>query len=70
MARKYPVPKPVKFDEKRIEEKIVYGTTTFGLSDRGVMMYHTLTKSWSTLYDKKYNDVEARWKQVCTLSKT
>jgi hypothetical protein len=65
--RKYPVPKPVKFDEKLIKEEFVYGTTKFGLTDKHIMMYHKLFANWSKLYDGRYNDLEQRWKSICTL---
>ena len=68
--RKYPIPKPKKFDPKLIKKKITYGDTKFGLTDKHVMRYDKVSANWSILYDGRYNDLDQRWNQICMLKKT
>jgi hypothetical protein len=71
VARKYPVPKPrPKFDVKLIKKKFKFGDTRFALTDKNIMRYDYLSKDWGVLYSGRYNDLDARWKQLCTLKKT
>lgn len=62
--RKYPEPKIEKFDTSLIIKQVVDGDTKYGLTEKHVMVYSSLSEDWRILYNGFYNDLEQRWNSI------